>query len=117
MKTKVGILNYDYLKFFNIQVSDKNIYAHPGTFKHIKKRHPDIDNAEYKIKTILANPDYIGTNPKEPNSVEYIKKIDDTFLVAVKFNKKENYLVVATLYNITEAKVTSRIKTGRIIKV
>jgi len=117
MKTKVGMLQDNYLKIFSMPLSDRSIYAHSGTFKHIKKRHPNINNIESKIRNILANPDYVGTHPKEPNSIEYIKKIDDNYLVAVKFDKQENYLIVASLYNITEAKISSRLKTGRIIKV
>ena len=117
MDKKVGILKDEYLKYLDIILEDHSIYAHSGTFKHIKKRHPDIEDAEEKIKAVLSSPDYIGTHPKETNSIEYIKLIEKNYLVAVKFDVRDNRLIVATLYGITEAKLKKHLETNRITSV
>ncbi len=93
-----------------------DIYQSNGLSKHILKRHParigDID----LIPTIIAEPDYIGKNPKEPQSIELVKCLEDDLMVCVKLDVKHNYLYVASFFEISEAKLANRITSGRLVK-
>lgn len=45
-----------------------------------------------KINEILDNPDFIGINPNEENSIELIKKFNDNVLIGIKLDTDKNYL-------------------------
>ncbi|MGO1004005.1 PBECR2 nuclease fold domain-containing protein, partial [Clostridioides difficile] len=67
------------------------------------------------IKMVLKSPEYIGSHPKKPGkSVEFIKKIDDYILVATELDTKKEYLYVSSMYAIKEAKLESRVNSGRV---
>lgn len=69
------------------------------------------------IENIINNPDYIGKNPNEKEvSFECVKILDDNLLVAVKLDKKRSYFYVASFYEITESKLKSMLKSGRLKK-
>ncbi|MCC0679573.1 hypothetical protein IC218_04775 [Clostridioides sp. ES-S-0005-03] len=94
-----------------------------GVIKHIKKKHrgqlsKDIFNDILEtIKTVLKSPEYIGSHPKKPGkSVEFVKKLDDYILVATELDTKKGYLYVSSLYSIKEAKLESRISSGRVLQ-
>lgn len=113
---RIGNINIKYLKEYNIEIDDNNIYVHSGTFKHIEKRHPDIKNPHYIIENVLKAPDYYGQNPKETNTLEFIKKINENYLVAIKIDVKTEKLIVASTYKITESKLLKMIQNNRIKK-
>lgn len=93
------------------------IYQSSGLITHIKKRHPNLLKYVSNIPDIIISPDYIGVNPKEPESIELIRRYEKNILVAIKLDKKDNYLYVASLYDISEAKITKRLEAGRIKKI
>lgn len=66
------------------------------------------------ISQIIASPDYVGVNPKEPDSIELVKTIGQNLKVCVKLDQKDGYLFVASLYDMTEAKVKKHVKIGRL---
>lgn len=90
-----------------------DIYQSSGLPIHVKKGHPDCLKYINSIPDIISSPDYIGTNPKEPDSVELIKILDKNILVAIKLDIKNQYFYVASLYDIPEAKKSRRIHSGR----
>ncbi|WP_341433815.1 hypothetical protein, partial [Mesomycoplasma ovipneumoniae] len=56
-----------------------------------------------------------GKNPREEGiSLEYLKVLDDNVLVAVKLDNKNNYFYVASVYEVTDAKLKSMLNSGRI---
>lgn len=111
----------EYREFFNkqldISLPTGIIYRSSRLINHIQRRHPDFVGYMDKLPEILLNPDYIGKNPKEPNSIELVKVFSDNILVAIKLDVKNNYLYVASLYNISDGKLHNRIHSGRLKKM
>ena len=87
-----------------------------GLKKHIAKNHPDCLQYMPDIREIITSPDYVGHNPKEPDSVEYVKQLGANLLVAVKLDAKNNRMYVASLYDISPAKLSKRIASGRLVR-
>ena len=110
----VGKYQEEFNNIVNIDLPVGEIYQSQGLITHINKRHPLLSNYISNIPDIISSPDYIGTNPKEPDSIELVKIYSDNILVAVKLDKKENYLYVASLYDISNAKLSKRIESGRL---
>lgn len=66
-----------YIELFNLMTGQSlpcgNIYQSAGLRVHIEKHHPtEIDLLE-DVALIIAEPEYIGRHPKEPDSVELVK--------------------------------------------
>ena len=107
-----------YTEKFNIATGQKlpcgDIFQSAGLYKHIIKRHPnELGNIEH-IPSIIASPDYIGKNPKEKNSVELVKKINNNVQVCIKLDTDRDYLYVSSVYEISESKVKNRLESGRL---
>ena len=96
----------------NLPIGD--IYQSDGLALHVQKRHPNEVNNLSHVSSVIKSPDYVGHNPKEPNSIEIVKKISDNVMVCVKLDQTENYLYVASVYNITEAKLQKRLQSNRL---
>ena len=80
-----------------------------------KKHHPEIkDSIMLNIPNIISSPDYIGKNPKEPNSIELVKDIGKNTKVCVKLDTKNEYLYVASIFEIKEGKLNNRLNSGRL---
>lgn len=118
----VGFVDEKISKLVNIEYTG-NIYAAPGVIKHIIKRHKEelsdsiLDNIIDTIKIILKNPQYVGCHEKKKGKgIEFIKVIDDNILVATELDIKDGYLYIASMYPIKQAKIDSRLNSGRIKK-
>ncbi|MBW9159495.1 PBECR3 domain-containing polyvalent protein [Clostridium tagluense] len=100
-----------------------DVYAAPGILKHIQKHSEKFSEAILNdllgtMKSILSNPDYVGCDPCEVGtSLELIKQIDDNILIALQFDIRENYIYVASLYPVTESKISNRLYSNRIVKL
>ena len=81
---------------------------------HIKKHHPGLVAKMGLIPQIIAQPDYVGVNPREPNSIELVRDFGQNLKVCVKLDRKEGYLFVASFYDMTQAKLTRHIQGGRL---
>ncbi len=93
------------------------IYCSIGLSVHLKKsNHGNCLKYIKEIPEIIENPDYVGKNPKEPNSIELVKKFSENILVAIKLDIKENYLYVASLYDVSQTKVERRLHSDRLKK-
>lgn len=108
----------EYIQLFN-DVTGQNlpcgyIYQSAGLRVHVEKHHPTEVDVLRDVALIIAEPDYIGHHPKEPDSVELVKCLTRNEMVCVKLDKKEGYLYVASVYTISNAKVENRIKSGRL---
>lgn len=70
------------------------------------------------ISTVISSPDYIGVNPNEKGtSFELIKVLSENVQIGIKLDAKDNYLYVATLHTITDAKLKHGISNGRLKKI
>jgi hypothetical protein len=118
----IGTITEKIAKTKNFKYPGK-VYAAPGIIKHIQK-HKDkfsqtiSNDLLTTMENILDKPDYVGCAPdKEGTSLELIKKIGDNMLLALQFDTTDNYIYVASLYPITEAKLNNRLNSKRIVKV
>lgn len=87
-----------------------------GLAVHVQKHHPNEYGNIELIPSIIAEPDYIGQNPKEPDSIELVKGVDANVMVCVKLDKKHGYHYVASVYEISNGKLQNRIQSGRLKK-
>lgn len=95
----------------------KIIYRSEGLEKHIAKRHPECLPYLNYIASIIANPDYIGVNPREADaSFELVKVLAKNIQVGIKLDRKNDYLYVATIHPITAGKLQHGLKNGRLKK-
>lgn len=112
--SKIGKFNQKYNTNLNTNLPCLDIFQSDGLKTHVAKNHPNQLQYLNNVADILNNPDYIGMNPKEPNSIELIKKYGDNILIAIKLDKSNNYYYLASLYDISTSKINSRIKSGRL---
>lgn len=110
----------DYIDEFNMLTGQKlpcgEIMQSPGLAMHVKKHHPAETGNVALIPSIITEPDYVGHNPKEPDSVELVKVFDANVMVCVKLDAKNGYHYVASIYEISSSKLTNRINSGRLKK-
>jgi len=106
-------------RLLDIDLLTGDVCVYPGFRKHVKKKHKNCLEYIPKIQEIIANPDYVGVNPDEPNSVEYVKVFDKTVLLSVNLctDKEEDYLYVSSLYDISEGKLNNRLNSERLKKI
>ena len=64
------------------------------------------------IPQIISKPEYVGYNEKN-NGIEYIKRLDDLTLVAVKL-KSSGDLFLRSIYPISDVKLNNGIASNRI---
>ncbi len=114
--TRVGKFQKNYNTKLNINLPLLDIYQDAGLYHHIKERHPNCIQYLNKINDILLTPDYIGRNPKEPNSIELIKNFGDNLQIAIKLDSNNNYYYIATLHEISNVKINKRLNNGRLKK-
>ncbi|MCJ7691135.1 MAG: hypothetical protein MUO60_17725 [Clostridiaceae bacterium] len=113
----VGTLRQDIIDLLELELPPGDILMNPGAIKHIKKRHINIFNLYFQsIPDIISNPDYVGINPTEPNSVELVKVFSDNILVAVKLDPSGN-LCFSSIYDIKPGKLRNRLASGRLKEI
>ncbi len=90
------------------------IYQSPGLIAHVQKRHPNEVGSVQHVADVIRSPDYIGKHPKEQNSIELIKRMNDNVMVCVKLDSANGYFYVASVFHISDAKLNNRLNSGRI---
>ena len=91
-----------------------DVFQSVGLGIHVRKRHPNFICYLDKISDIIETPDYVGINPGEPNSIEMVKCFNDNIQIGIKLDAANNYLYVATLFDVTDSKIEKRIESGRL---
>lgn len=84
--------------------------------KHMHKHH-HANCLDYvtRIPEMIAHPDFVGRNRRvDQPSFECIKCYRDNILLAIKLAKKEGHYYVASLYEVTDDKLESMQRSGRI---
>ena len=122
--TIVGRFLEDYNTRLGASFDILDIVQSHGLITHVQKKHPAMVGYMSNIADILQNPDYIGMNPTVPDSIELVKVYSDNILVAIKLDTSNDtsndasngYYYIASLYDITTAKLNKRISNGRLIK-
>lgn len=112
--SKVGTYNSSFNKQLGINLPCTDIFQSDGLEIHIQKNHPDYVKHMNKISDIISHPDYIGVDPTKSSSIELVKCYDENFMVAIRLDTDENYLYVATFFDIKESKIKRRLNSGRL---
>ena len=113
---KVGVFQQTYNNKLGVSLPLFDIYQDDGLLIHIQQRHPNCVKYLSQIQNILKAPDYIGSNPKEPNSIELIKNIGDNIQIAIKLDSSNGYYYIATLHEVSNVKINARLNNGRLKK-
>lgn len=109
--------NKSFNNYLPKNIEHEDIYQSFGLVKHIEKRHPECVGYLSLIPYIISSPDYIGVNPNETGtSFELVKIIDNNVQIGIKLASSDDYLYVATLHTITDAKLQHGIQNGRLKK-
>lgn len=111
---EVGDYRDEFNQKLNINLPCLKIFQSNGLQAHISRRHPNCLQYINNIPDIIKNPDYIGINPQEPNSIELIKNYGIDLQIAIKLEKGGNYFYVASMYDVRAAKIANRLNSGRI---
>lgn len=110
----IGTLSQEIINTLNMELPPTDILMPPGFIKHIKKRHNNTFVKYFKkIPEILKYPDYVGTNPSEPNSIELVKIFYNVVLIAIKLDAKGD-LYLSSMYELNPSKIPRRISSGRL---
>ena len=110
---KVGELTNKVIDILNLSEKPRNIKFAYDRISHCENHKKDFKSEQSYIKSmesiplIISSPDYVGYN-KNNNSIEYIKKIDELTLVAVRIKQKGD-LFLRSLYPISEIKLKNKI--------
>ncbi|MEG0371200.1 MAG: hypothetical protein RR515_04235 [Clostridium sp.] len=97
------------------------IYMNNGVLKHVLKKHrgqlsrQNVHDPLGCIKMVVKDPDYVGVHPsKIGTSIEFVRDIHSNhILVAVEADMEDGYTYVSSMYPITDAKLESRVISGR----
>jgi len=102
---------------FGLDSCSREIVMWDDRLSYIEKHKEDYeDDEQYEahvssIPDIVNSPDYVGLNPNG-SGIEFVKKIDDLSMVAIRINQRGN-LVFRSLYPISETKLENRVNSGR----
>ncbi|QUI24844.1 hypothetical protein HZI73_22200 [Vallitalea pronyensis] len=105
----IGKLNEEIINLLNLTMDETDILIGKDKIKYtLKHKHKFRNDEEYKkciefTPDIIANPDYVGVHPNG-KSIEFIKTIDQTLVVAVRI-KPKGILWVKTIFPITPDKL------------
>lgn len=112
-------INKFILKYLGYNQDLNQIIVDDGLKKHLLKRnHQNMLPYLPIVDQIINNPDYIGKNPNiKGTSFECVKIFDENILVAVKLDVFRGRFYVASIYEITNAKLDRNVKSGRLKKV
>ncbi|MGG1673977.1 hypothetical protein ACIFOE_25790 [Paenibacillus sp. NRS-1783] len=112
----VGKLQVEAIKrLTGVELPVAEVYMYPGAIKHVKRKHPGIiEQYGHLIPDMISNPDYVGQNPKEPNSIELVKAINVHLLLAIKLDPS-GYLYLSSFYDLDNAaaKLQKRLESKR----
>lgn len=113
----IGRVTNDVIELLGLAMEERDIVIWGDRISHIERHKKDFeDEINYHthielIPDIIANPDFVSVHPNG-QSIEYIKKIDEIVLVAVRI-KVKGRLALRTAYPIKQTKLDSYIESGR----
>lgn len=112
---EAGMFKDDFNKILDISLPIGMIYQSKGLSAHmIKRKHFKCLKYLDKINEILDDPDFVGINPNEDNSIELIKRFNDNVLIGIKLDTDKNYLYISTMHDVQESKIQRRLHSGRL---
>ncbi len=116
--SKVGLLKQKVIDILSVNLLPAEIFLLWGGIKHIKnKRLICFKNHLNDIPEIIKNPEYIGTNPKYPDSVEFLKEMGGVNILVAVSQNLQGILQIATMYDVTSSKLATMIEHNRMKKL
>ncbi len=113
----IGLVPQCIIDYYSLTCASPEVYLPPGVLKHLKKHGHWNDFIKYykEIPKMITSPDYVGQNPKEPNTIEMYKVISDHVILPIKLNKADG-LFMSSFYILDNGanKITKRLRTGRL---
>ena len=115
----VGALTDDVIARLGLDLKPCDIIMWSNRMAHIRKHIPDFKSEAVfnqcveSIPEIIADPDYVGIHPTK-KSIEYIKRIDQLLLVAVRLTP-EGELTLRTLFPLREAQLQDYIRKKTVV--
>ena len=115
---RVGVFEKKIIDMLQLKMEENTpIYIGDVNETHIKKRHPyEYDKYFDCIADIIAEPNYIGINPKD-NSIEYVKlfQINKEYIrVGIKVSSN-GFFFVRTLHLLSSCNAEKYINNGSLI--
>ncbi|WP_342416132.1 PBECR2 nuclease fold domain-containing protein [Paenibacillus sp. FSL R10-2782] len=92
----IGKLTQEIIDLLELPYEEKDIVLWKGRIKYLEKHQSDFPSEEAFIKhlkaipSVIKTPEYVGLHPKG-NSIQFIKRIDDLMLVAVRISHNQNW--------------------------
>ena len=118
---KIGELTSDVIQLLNLNEKPRNIKIGYDRISHCDRHKKDFKNelsytqSMEQIPQIIDKPDYVGYNNKN-NGIEYIKRLDDLTLVAIRLKPKGD-LFLRSVYPISEIKLRNGILSNEIKEI
>ncbi len=110
----VGYLTKEVIDLAGSSLPSQEIIITEEVEKHIKTKHlTEYEKYYNSLEQIIKTPDYVGINEKHSNSIEFIKKLDDNVIVAIKLSI-QNEIYVASMYHINDLKISKRLNNNTI---
>lgn len=113
----IGLVPQCIIDHYSLQCASPEVYLPPGVLKHLKKRGHWNDFLTYheQIPSMISLPDYVGQNPKEPNTIEIYKIITDHLILPIKLNESDG-LFMSSFYVLDNgiSKIEKRLRNTRI---
>ncbi|MFR2011978.1 MAG: PBECR2 nuclease fold domain-containing protein [Christensenellales bacterium] len=102
-------------------IAGTNIIFWKSRIKHIQKHISDFDSPEQfkqcfeNIPSIISNPDFISTNPKD-NSISFIKRQSKNTSVAIRI-ANDGKASFRTMYPLRDSQLKNYLESGRAQKI
>lgn len=115
-KLIIGKLTPDVISVLGLASDPRDIVMWEDRYRYIQKHKDDFRSEENfyscvrKIPDVIANPDYVALHPSK-RSIEYIKQIDELFIVAVRL-KNTGDLAFRTAFPLTQKQLQDYINSG-----
>ena len=117
----IGRLSKDIISLLNLNREECDIILWEDRFKYVEKHiqhfksKEDYEKHIASIPDIIENPDYVGKHPKN-NSIQYIKRIGELMIVAIRIKKKGN-MAFRSAYPLSEEQLKDYIKSGTVFEL
>lgn len=111
----VATLKQKNLKPLWIEKGDIKVYRSKGLLAHLLKR-KHFTAAKYidYLPDIVKSPDFAGISEGQ---IELVKCFKDNIFISIKLDSKKRTYYVATLYDVSYAKIDSYCRSGRLCRV
>ena len=120
-KLIIGKLTPEVISTLGLTTAPRDIVMWEDRYQYIQKHVKDFQSKENfdscvrQIPDVIATPDYVALHPSK-GSIEYIKQIDELFIVAGRLRAK-GALALRTAFPLTQKQLQDYINSGTAKKI